>query len=100
LDYCATASRIPEVEEEYQLQLALEMSAKEDTGAVQIEALKKISLGSCAPDDTRAEIVAYRYWVSYFVHFKHIDFRLNSHICYVVMPEVKILEHGRYKFHV
>jgi hypothetical protein len=100
--YCATASRDPKVEEEeYQLQLALEMSAKEDPEAVQIEAVKQISLGSCAPNDTPAEILAYRYWVSYFVHFKHIDFNLKSHICcYVVMPKVKILELGRYKFHV
>ncbi|WJX72060.1 putative serine/threonine-protein kinase sis8 [Trifolium repens] len=61
--YRATASRDPKVEEEeYQLQLALEMSAKEDPEAVQIEAVKEISLGSCAPNDTPAEILAYRYW--------------------------------------
>ncbi|KAD5960332.1 hypothetical protein E3N88_11804 [Mikania micrantha] len=51
-------SRIPEAEEEYQIQLALELSAREDPEAVQIEAVKQISLGSCSP----AEIVAYRYW--------------------------------------
>jgi hypothetical protein len=71
--YCAK-------EEEYQLQLALEMSAKEDPEAVQIEAVKEISLGSCAPNDTPAEILAYRYWVSNFVHFKLIDFKFKSHI--------------------
>ncbi|KAL1356862.1 hypothetical protein HN51_008843 [Arachis hypogaea] len=55
-------SRDPEVEEEYQIQLALELSAKEDPEAVQIEAVKQISLGSCDPDNTPAEVVAYRYW--------------------------------------
>jgi hypothetical protein len=68
------------------------MSAKEDPEAVQIEGIKQISLGSCPPNDTLAEILAYRYWVSYFVHFKHIEFKLKSRICcYVVMPKVKIL---------
>ncbi|CAL5186657.1 unnamed protein product [Lathyrus oleraceus] len=58
----AKASGDPGVEEEYQLQLALDMSAKEDPEAVQIEAVKQISLGSCDPENTPAEIVAYRYW--------------------------------------
>ncbi|KAB1212311.1 Serine/threonine-protein kinase EDR1 [Morella rubra] len=52
----------PDVEEEYQIQLALELSAREDPEAVQIEAVKQISLGSCAVDNTPAEVVAYRYW--------------------------------------
>ncbi|WCJ42060.1 protein tyrosine kinase family protein [Euphorbia peplus] len=55
-------SRDPDVEEEYQIQLALELSAREDPEAVQIEAVKQISLGSCAVENTPAEIVAYRYW--------------------------------------
>ncbi|XP_059303398.1 probable serine/threonine-protein kinase SIS8 isoform X2 [Lycium ferocissimum] len=55
-------SREPDIEEEYQIQLALELSAREDPEAVQIEAVKQISLGSCAPENTPAEIVAYRYW--------------------------------------
>ncbi|GLU12921.1 hypothetical protein SLE2022_295760 [Rubroshorea leprosula] len=55
-------SRDPEIEEEYQIQLALELSAREDPEAVQIEAVKQISLGSCALENTPAEIVAYRYW--------------------------------------
>ncbi|KAK0586451.1 hypothetical protein LWI29_007115 [Acer saccharum] len=55
-------SRDPDVEEEYQIQLALELSAKEDPEAVQIEAVKQISLGSCDPENTPAEVVAYRYW--------------------------------------
>jgi len=63
----SSTSRDPEVEEEYQIQLALELSAKEDPEAVQIEAVKQISLGSCDPDNTPAEVVAYRYWVSHFV---------------------------------
>jgi hypothetical protein len=63
-DSGSSSSRDPEVEEEYQIQLALELSAKEDPEAVQIEAVKQISLGSCDPDNTPAEVVAYRYWVS------------------------------------
>ncbi|KAK7314640.1 hypothetical protein VNO77_33167 [Canavalia gladiata] len=61
-DSGSSASKDPEVEEEYQIQLALELSAKEDPEAVQIEAVKQISLGSCDPDYTPAEVVAYRYW--------------------------------------
>lgn len=55
-------SRDPDIEEEYQIQLALELSAREDPEAVQIEAVKQISLGSCAPENTPAEVIAYRYW--------------------------------------
>ncbi|KAI3725321.1 hypothetical protein L1987_65105 [Smallanthus sonchifolius] len=54
--------RHPEAEEEYQIQLALELSAREDPEAVQIEAVKQISLGSCPPDNTPSEIIAFRYW--------------------------------------
>ncbi|KAE9607475.1 putative protein kinase TKL-CTR1-DRK-2 family [Lupinus albus] len=61
-DSGSSTSRDPEMEEEYQIQLALELSAKEDPEAVQIEAVKQISLGSCDPDNTPAEVVAYRYW--------------------------------------
>ncbi|PWA58032.1 protein tyrosine kinase family protein [Artemisia annua] len=52
----------PDVEEEFQIQLALELSAKEDPEAVQIEAVKQISLGSCDPVNSPAETVANRYW--------------------------------------
>lgn len=62
-DSGSSHSRDPEIEEEYQIQLALELSAREDPEAVQIEAVKQISLGSCAPENTPAEVVAYRYWV-------------------------------------
>ncbi|KAJ4961528.1 hypothetical protein NE237_021438 [Protea cynaroides] len=55
-------SRDPESEEEYQIQLALELSAREDPEAVQIEAVKQISLGPCPSQNTPAEVVAYRYW--------------------------------------
>ncbi|XP_010540027.1 PREDICTED: serine/threonine-protein kinase EDR1-like isoform X3 [Tarenaya hassleriana] len=55
-------SEDPEVEEEYQIQLALELSAREDPEATQIEVVKQISLGSCAPENSPAELVAYRYW--------------------------------------
>jgi hypothetical protein len=50
--------------EDYQLQLALELSAREDPEAVQIEVAKQISLGSCPVESTPAEVIAYRYWVS------------------------------------
>ncbi|XP_020216680.1 probable serine/threonine-protein kinase SIS8 [Cajanus cajan] len=62
LDSGSTASRDPEVEEEYQIQLALELSAKEDPEAMQIGAVKQISMGPCDPAYTPAEVVAYRYW--------------------------------------
>lgn len=62
----STNWRDADLEEEYQIQLALELSAREDPEAVQIEAVKQISLGSCVPENTPAEIVAYRYWVSLF----------------------------------
>ncbi|XP_052182224.1 LOW QUALITY PROTEIN: probable serine/threonine-protein kinase SIS8 [Diospyros lotus] len=61
-DSGSTNSRDPDIEEEYQIQLALELSAREDPEAVQIEAVKQISLGSCPPENTPAEVVAYRYW--------------------------------------
>lgn len=51
------------VEEEYQIQMALELSAREDPEAVQIEAVKQISLGSFPAENTPAEVIAYRYWV-------------------------------------
>lgn len=61
-------SKDPEVEEEYQIQLALELSAREDPEAAQIEAIKQFSLGSCppAPENSPAELMAYRYWVRLF----------------------------------
>ena len=67
-DSGSSNSRENDIEEEYQIQLALELSAKEDPEAVQIEAVKQISLGSCHPENTPAEVVAYRYWVCFRVH--------------------------------
>lgn len=61
-DSGSSNSRDPDVEEEYQIQLALELSAREDPEAAQIEAVKQISLGSCGPENTPAEVVAFRYW--------------------------------------
>ncbi|XP_057770494.1 probable serine/threonine-protein kinase SIS8 isoform X2 [Salvia miltiorrhiza] len=61
-DSGSSNSRENEIEEEYQIQLALELSAKEDPEAVQIEAVKQISLGTCHPENTPAEVMAYRYW--------------------------------------
>ncbi|CAL9180556.1 unnamed protein product [Musa hybrid cultivar] len=57
-----TKPTVPEMDEEYQIQLALELSAREDPEAAQIEAVKQISLGSCPPENSPAEIIAYRYW--------------------------------------
>lgn len=57
-------SKDPEVEEEYQILLALALSAREDPEAAQIEAIKQFSLGSCAPENSPAELIAYRYWVN------------------------------------
>ncbi|XP_022725738.1 probable serine/threonine-protein kinase SIS8 isoform X2 [Durio zibethinus] len=61
-DSGSSNSRDPDIEEEYQIQLALELSAREDPEAAQIEVVKQISLGSCSPEYTPAEVVAYRYW--------------------------------------
>ncbi|XWS48254.1 hypothetical protein CRYUN_Cryun13aG0058800 [Craigia yunnanensis] len=61
-DSGSSNSRDPDIEEECQIQLALELSAREDPEAAQIETVKKISLGSCAPENAPAEVVAYRYW--------------------------------------
>ncbi|KFK41812.1 hypothetical protein AALP_AA2G174700 [Arabis alpina] len=61
-DLGSSKSKDPEVEEEYQIQLALELSAKEDPEATQIEAMKQFSLGSSAPENSPAELIAYRYW--------------------------------------
>nr|XP_043632519.1 probable serine/threonine-protein kinase SIS8 isoform X2 [Erigeron canadensis] len=58
-------SRDPEVEEEYQIQMALELSAREDPEAAQIEAVKQISLGGslCPPEtNSPAQTLSYRYW--------------------------------------
>uniref|UniRef100_A0ACD5ZRE8 Uncharacterized protein n=1 Tax=Avena sativa TaxID=4498 RepID=A0ACD5ZRE8_AVESA len=48
--------------EEYHMQLALEMSAREDPEAMQIEVAKQISLGSCPLQSSAAEVIAFRYW--------------------------------------
>lgn len=48
--------------EEYHVQLALEMSAREDPEAMQIEVAKQISLGSCPLRSPAAEVLAFRYW--------------------------------------
>ncbi|KAL1224042.1 putative serine/threonine-protein kinase SIS8 [Cardamine amara subsp. amara] len=63
-DLGSSHSKVPEVEEEYQIQLALQLSAREDPEAAQIEAMKQFSLGSRppAPDNSAAELMAYRYW--------------------------------------
>ena len=44
-------SRDPDIEDN-QIQLALELSAREDPEAIQIEAVKQISLGSCPSENT------------------------------------------------
>lgn len=62
MDTGSSNSRDPDIEEEYQIQLAIELSTKEDPEAAQIEAVKQISLGSCSSENTPAEVLAYRYW--------------------------------------
>lgn len=49
--------------EDYHMQLALEMSVRENPEAMQIEVAKQISLGSCPLQSSPAEVVAFRYWV-------------------------------------
>lgn len=49
--------------EDYHMQLALEMSVREDPEAMQIEVAKQISLGSCPLQSSPAEVIAFRYWV-------------------------------------
>jgi hypothetical protein len=41
-----------------------EESDHEVIEGTELEAVKQISLGSCDPDNTPPEVVAYRYWVS------------------------------------
>ncbi|RCV20969.1 hypothetical protein SETIT_4G101100v2 [Setaria italica] len=48
--------------EDYHMQLALEMSVRENPEAMQIEVAKQISLGSCPLQSSPAEVVAFRYW--------------------------------------
>ncbi|CAL5043622.1 unnamed protein product [Urochloa decumbens] len=48
--------------EDYHMQLALEMSVREDPEAMQIEVAKQISLGSCPLQSSPAEVIAFRYW--------------------------------------
>lgn len=73
-DSGSSNSRGNDIEEEYQIQLALELSAKEDPEAFQIEAVKQISLGSCPPENTPAEVVAFRYWVCFSGSYFGITF--------------------------
>lgn len=74
------------VDEEYQIQMALELSAREDPEAVQIEAVKQISLGSFPPDNTPAEVTAYRYWVRVY-HF------LDDHFYLISMENHNVIEY-------
>lgn len=84
---------VPEMDEEYQIQLALELSAREDPEAAQIEAVKQISLGSCPPENSPAEIIAYRYWV---MHPQALNLLIPSN-CLSVWPyyfdNVSLSEH-------
>ena len=53
---------------EHDTKIRIARSTREDLEAAQIEAVKQISLGSCAPENTPAEVVAYRYWVCFSLH--------------------------------
>jgi len=46
------------------MQLALEMSVREEPEAVQIEVAKQISLSSCPLQSSPADVVAFRYWLA------------------------------------
>ncbi|XP_062222042.1 probable serine/threonine-protein kinase SIS8 isoform X2 [Phragmites australis] len=48
--------------EEFQLQLVLEMSARDNPEEMEIEVAKQISLGFCPPQSPPAEVLAVRYW--------------------------------------
>ncbi|KAG8059463.1 hypothetical protein GUJ93_ZPchr0002g23247 [Zizania palustris] len=48
--------------EELQLQLVLEMSARDNPEEMEIEVAKQISLGFCPPHSSAAEDLAVRYW--------------------------------------
>ncbi|KAL6911470.1 hypothetical protein ACP4OV_000275 [Aristida adscensionis] len=48
--------------EEFQLQLVLEMSARDNPEVMEIEVAKQISLGFCPPQSSPAEVLAVRYW--------------------------------------
>lgn len=76
--------------EDYHMQLALEMSVREDPEAMQIEVAKQISLGSCPIQSSPAEVVAFRYWVLSMSTPLLLSSRLivfltaiGSHSCYV-----------------
>ncbi|GAB2233645.1 hypothetical protein Droror1_Dr00002872 [Drosera rotundifolia] len=51
-----------ELQDEYQMRLAMEMSVRGDPEAFQIEAVKQISLGCHPSGNASAEVIAYRYW--------------------------------------
>lgn len=90
-DLESSNTRDPGLEEEYQIQLALELSAREDPEAAQIEAVKQISLGSFPPQNTPAEVVAYKYWVSSLslspsAFINHVEIRCIFWLGFVVTP--------------
>jgi hypothetical protein len=51
--------------EAYQIQLVLEMSARDNPEEMEIEVAKQLSLGFCPPQTSPAEVLAARYWVSF-----------------------------------
>ncbi|KAG2653961.1 hypothetical protein PVAP13_1NG417600 [Panicum virgatum] len=48
--------------EAYQIQLVLEMSARDNPEEMEIEVAKQLSLGFCPPQTSPAEVIAARYW--------------------------------------
>ncbi|KAK6127640.1 hypothetical protein DH2020_038619 [Rehmannia glutinosa] len=90
-DSGSSNSRDHDIEEEYQIQLALELSAKEDPEAVQIEAVKQISLGSCPPENTPAEVVAYRYWCGNLGLGEPDGFRISRQLFHTLLPDILYL---------
>jgi hypothetical protein len=55
--------------EAYQIQLVLEMSARDNPEEMEIEVAKQLSLGFCPPQTSPAEVLAARYWVSFPIQY-------------------------------
>lgn len=56
------------LDEECRIKLALELSAKEDPEAADVEAVKQISFRSLPLENSPAEVVAYQYWIYALLH--------------------------------
>jgi hypothetical protein len=66
--------------EAYQIQLVLEMSARDNPEEMEIEVAKQLSLGFCPPQRSPAEVLAVRYWVSFQFSTWHVQFHLPTEV--------------------